>query len=248
MGGPARIATYVGVGMVLAGFALIFFAWDGATEQERIQGQFPFMLSGGLGGLGLVVTGMALLLVQTQRRITARRATEMDRLQAGLDRLGALLPGAGASGAVGRDDAPPAGAPPAGARPGREAAAPGGYAPRPRRPATPTTRPPGPGRQATDEWTGDDAPAAVRVEDEAAWAPPGRDDADAAAPSGADAEQEHVADALEGVRGVGPARRRRIAEHFGSSDRLRDASVDELAAVPGVSRALAERIRAHLRR
>ncbi|HJS48040.1 MAG TPA: excinuclease ABC subunit UvrC [Gemmatimonadales bacterium] len=48
------------------------------------------------------------------------------------------------------------------------------------------------------------------------------------------------------VPGVGPARRRRLLERFGSLAGVRSASLEELMAVEGVSRTLAERIRAHL--
>jgi excinuclease ABC subunit C len=52
--------------------------------------------------------------------------------------------------------------------------------------------------------------------------------------------------ALDEVPGVGPARKRALLRVFGSSKALRRASADEIAAVPGISRGLAERIRAHL--
>jgi excinuclease ABC subunit C len=48
------------------------------------------------------------------------------------------------------------------------------------------------------------------------------------------------------VPGVGPARRRALLERFGSLAGVRLASVDEIAAVPGFSKVLAERILQHL--
>jgi excinuclease ABC subunit C len=51
---------------------------------------------------------------------------------------------------------------------------------------------------------------------------------------------------LDDLAGVGPARRRALLRVFGSSRALKTATVDEIAAVPGIGRALAERIRAHL--
>jgi excinuclease ABC subunit C len=45
---------------------------------------------------------------------------------------------------------------------------------------------------------------------------------------------------------VGPAKRRRLLERFGSLAGVKSASVAELATVPGVSKALAERVQAHL--
>ncbi len=48
------------------------------------------------------------------------------------------------------------------------------------------------------------------------------------------------------IPGVGPSRRRRLLERFGSLAGVRSASLEELMAVEGVSRTMAERIRAHL--
>jgi excinuclease ABC subunit C len=51
--------------------------------------------------------------------------------------------------------------------------------------------------------------------------------------------------AFDDVPGVGPARRRALLDHFGSLKRVRDASVDELAAVEGISDTLAAAIHEH---
>lgn len=47
---------------------------------------------------------------------------------------------------------------------------------------------------------------------------------------------------LEGIAGVGPARRRALLRHFGGLQEIRRASVDDLAGVEGVSRKLAQDI------
>lgn len=52
--------------------------------------------------------------------------------------------------------------------------------------------------------------------------------------------------ALDEIPGLGPVRRRALVRAFGSVKGVREASVDDLAGVPGIARALAERIRAHL--
>ena len=53
---------------------------------------------------------------------------------------------------------------------------------------------------------------------------------------------------LDEVEGIGPRRKKDIMKHFGSMKRLREASVDEIAAVKGVSedvaRALYDTLRA----
>ncbi len=55
-----------------------------------------------------------------------------------------------------------------------------------------------------------------------------------------------VRSALDELPGVGPARKRALLRAFGSVKRIREASVEEVAAVPGIGPALAERILAGL--
>ncbi|HEY7332826.1 MAG TPA: helix-hairpin-helix domain-containing protein, partial [Candidatus Limnocylindria bacterium] len=57
-----------------------------------------------------------------------------------------------------------------------------------------------------------------------------------------------LASVFDEVPGIGPARKKALLKRFGSVRRIREASVDELAATPGVGRAAAERLKAHLAR
>jgi excinuclease ABC subunit C len=57
-----------------------------------------------------------------------------------------------------------------------------------------------------------------------------------------------TASVLDGVRGVGPARKRALLRHFGSPERLLTASREELEAVPGVPGKLAREIHRQLHR
>jgi excinuclease ABC subunit C len=54
------------------------------------------------------------------------------------------------------------------------------------------------------------------------------------------------ASTLEEIPGIGPRRRAVLLRHFGSLDAIRAASVEELAAVPGMSRKSAEELKALL--
>ena len=51
--------------------------------------------------------------------------------------------------------------------------------------------------------------------------------------------------ALSDIPGIGPGRQRQLLRHFGSVKRVREATVAELAAAPGISPALAEVIHAY---
>ena len=51
---------------------------------------------------------------------------------------------------------------------------------------------------------------------------------------------------LDGVPGIGPRRRSALLRRFGSVEAIREASVEELAAVPGMTRPAAEQLKASL--
>ena len=53
---------------------------------------------------------------------------------------------------------------------------------------------------------------------------------------------------LDDIAGIGPGRKKALLKRFGSVRRMREASVEEVAAVPGISRDLAERLKSHLAR
>lgn len=59
--------------------------------------------------------------------------------------------------------------------------------------------------------------------------------------------RERIRSLLDTIPGVGPVRRRRLLRQFGSVRRIREASIDELLEIPGITRAVAERIQAALR-
>lgn len=73
--------TYLAVGLVTAGFVLMFIAWNEAANLDYVQGQFPYLLSGTLPGLALTLTGLTLVLVQELRRIAGRVLDRLERLE-----------------------------------------------------------------------------------------------------------------------------------------------------------------------
>ena len=84
----------LGVGLVVAGFVLVFLGWNGAASVDRVQGQFPYLLSGGVAGLCLVVVGVGVIIVQAQRADRAELQATLEALREALERLS----GGGANG------------------------------------------------------------------------------------------------------------------------------------------------------
>lgn len=55
-----------------------------------------------------------------------------------------------------------------------------------------------------------------------------------------------LASQLDSVPGIGPVRRKALLKHFGSVDKIKEASVEELTAVEGMTRQAAESVKASL--
>lgn len=87
-GGPnlGRLGGQIGVLLCVVGFLVMFFGWNGAASTNFVPAQFPFLISGGLVGLGVVVLGSALLLVQNQRADMARLEAAMERVALAVER------------------------------------------------------------------------------------------------------------------------------------------------------------------
>ncbi|HEY3311436.1 MAG TPA: excinuclease ABC subunit UvrC [Anaerolineales bacterium] len=58
--------------------------------------------------------------------------------------------------------------------------------------------------------------------------------------------KQGLASRLDSIPGIGPARRKHLLIHFGSIERIRTASLEELSTVPGMNKAAAESVKAHL--
>ena len=78
-----KLGHQLGVLFCLAGFVLVWVGWNGAASYDTSIRQFPFLISGGIAGLCLVIIGVGLWTVQSQR---AERAHLEENL-AGLHRV-----------------------------------------------------------------------------------------------------------------------------------------------------------------
>jgi hypothetical protein len=87
----APLAIYAGLGLALVGFVLIAVAWNGAADLDYVQGQFPYLISGGLTGIGLIVVGVGMIIIQTMRAEADDRAAQMDELADAMHQLRVAL-------------------------------------------------------------------------------------------------------------------------------------------------------------
>ncbi len=58
--------------------------------------------------------------------------------------------------------------------------------------------------------------------------------------------KQGLASQLDTIPGIGPARRKALLKHFGSMDKIREAGIEDLAAVKGMNTSAAESVKAHL--
>jgi hypothetical protein len=77
----------LGIGFILAGFVLIFLGWNGAASYDRAESQLPYVISGAIGGLALILVGVGLLMVQAQRANRAATDAAIADLREAIDRL-----------------------------------------------------------------------------------------------------------------------------------------------------------------
>ncbi|MGQ0805666.1 MAG: hypothetical protein ACT4PI_17620 [Actinomycetota bacterium] len=82
-----KLGGQLGIGYCLAGIALIFLGWNGAASYDRVESQMPYLISGGLAGVALVIIGAGLLIVQAQRANRAATAAEIADLREAVERL-----------------------------------------------------------------------------------------------------------------------------------------------------------------
>ena len=79
--------TWIGLGVAAAGFALIAFSWGKVAALLDVSLQLPYVVSGGLTGLALVMVGMTIVNVAARRQDAAARAGEVEALRAVLGEL-----------------------------------------------------------------------------------------------------------------------------------------------------------------
>src|SRR5439155_3180496 len=59
----SRLGGKLGIVVGLLGAVILYLGWNGAASHNDIRKQFPYLVSGGMAGLALVVVGAALLVI-----------------------------------------------------------------------------------------------------------------------------------------------------------------------------------------
>jgi hypothetical protein len=80
---PALV--YTGVVLIVAGFAVLAFAWSRVAGTAIVALQLPYLVSGGFAGLGLVIVGVLLMYLAVKRRDAWQRERRLDALAAALE-------------------------------------------------------------------------------------------------------------------------------------------------------------------
>ena len=84
---PPATLTWIGLGITALGFALIAFSWGKVAALLDVSLQMPYVVSGGLTGLALVMVGMTAVNVAARRQDAADRAYEIESLESVLREL-----------------------------------------------------------------------------------------------------------------------------------------------------------------
>jgi hypothetical protein len=85
---PALPSLIVFGGLVVSGFVVMAVAWRMAARTLDVSVQVPALISGGIGGLVLIVVGTALFVSQLGRLRAADERAEMDDV---LDRTSEIV-------------------------------------------------------------------------------------------------------------------------------------------------------------
>lgn len=79
--------VWSGLGLAALGFGAIFFAWVKVAGLLNVALQMPYVVSGGLTGLALVIIGMTVVDVSVRRQDSHERRQQLAQMSRVLDQL-----------------------------------------------------------------------------------------------------------------------------------------------------------------
>src|ERR687891_2041640 len=81
-----KLGGLLGIAYCIAGFVLIFLGWNGTASKNSEPAQIPYIVSGGIAGLGLVVVGAALMVAHSLRTDRVELRGAIEDLRAAIER------------------------------------------------------------------------------------------------------------------------------------------------------------------
>lgn len=93
-----QIGGQLGLGLAVLGGLFLFLGWNGAASYDRVPAQFPYLISGGIVGLSLIVLGSAYIIVDNQRRDRVQLQNTIAELRDAIDKLALAQLGTTANG------------------------------------------------------------------------------------------------------------------------------------------------------
>lgn len=85
------VPTYIGIAITMIGFVLIAIAWGTVAGETNVALQMPYLVSGGIAGLALVMVGLTVVSIAARRRDAVLREQQTQLLADALRELGAAL-------------------------------------------------------------------------------------------------------------------------------------------------------------
>lgn len=80
----SNVPIAVGVLVTLGGFGTILYTWYEVARIVLVPAQLPYLVSGGLTGLCLVLVGLTIVNVQVKRAGSAARVAQLEQLTTAL--------------------------------------------------------------------------------------------------------------------------------------------------------------------
>lgn len=84
---PARLALYLGIACFALGAAALYLGYDGAATHPLVQAQIPYVISGGLVGLGLLALGGISIAMYVVLAIQSDFRRELGAMRESVERL-----------------------------------------------------------------------------------------------------------------------------------------------------------------
>ena len=82
----AKVAGLLGIAYCIVGFFLVFLGWNGTASKDDTPAQIPYVVSGGIAGLGLIIVGSALIVAHSLRTDRVELRGAIDDLRAAVER------------------------------------------------------------------------------------------------------------------------------------------------------------------